>query len=143
MGASPIPFFKKTDMKTKFISDTVLSIDIRFEKGEHKYISFQAQSNGGSYYITEDEEEVKALEKHYRYGTMFRKDETFTDKPKEEKEPMTKASNEPTPIKVTDIAEARDYIADTFGISRTALRTNKAVEEQAEKHNIKFVYPNE
>ena len=74
---------------------------------------------------------------------MFRKDETFTDKPKEEKEPMTKASNEPTPIKVTDIAEARDYIADTFGISRTALRTNKAVEEQAEKHNIKFVYPNE
>jgi DNA-binding FadR family transcriptional regulator len=41
-------------------------------------------------------------------------------------------------IKVSDIGTAKDYLADTFGISRTTLRSAKAILEQAALHNIEF-----
>lgn len=50
------------------------------------------------------------------------------------------AENEPTlkKVKVSDLAAAKDYLADTFGISRTALRSMKAITEQAAAHGIEF-----
>lgn len=41
-------------------------------------------------------------------------------------------------IKVSDIASAKDYLADTFGISRTSMRSSKAILEQAAAHGIEF-----
>ena len=41
-------------------------------------------------------------------------------------------------VKVSDLAAAKDYLADTFGISRTALRSMKAITEQAAAHGIEF-----
>ena len=37
-----------------------------------------------------------------------------------------------------DIASAKDYLADTFGISRTSMRSSKAILEQAAAHGIEF-----
>ena len=50
------------------------------------------------------------------------------------------ADNEPAlkKVKVSDLAAAKDYLADTFGISRTALRSMKAIAEQAAAHGIEF-----
>lgn len=44
-----------------------------------------------------------------------------------------------TKVNVPDIEAAKDYLADTFGISRTLLRSKKAIMEQAKAHNIEFV----
>lgn len=41
-------------------------------------------------------------------------------------------------VTVSDLAAAKDYLADTLGISRTALRSKKAIEEQAAAHGIEF-----
>ncbi|MCM1079086.1 MAG: hypothetical protein NC344_05595 [Bacteroidales bacterium] len=41
-------------------------------------------------------------------------------------------------IKVTDLAAAKDYLADTFGISRTILRSKKAIVESGEANGIVF-----
>ncbi len=41
-------------------------------------------------------------------------------------------------VKVTDIAAAKDYLADTFGISRTSMRSTKAILEKAAEHGIEF-----
>lgn len=41
-------------------------------------------------------------------------------------------------VKVSDIASAKDYLADTFGISRTTMRSTKAILEQATAHGIEF-----
>ena len=41
-------------------------------------------------------------------------------------------------VKVSDIAAAKDYLADKFGISRTSMRSTKAILEQAAAHGIEF-----
>lgn len=41
-------------------------------------------------------------------------------------------------VKVSDLAAAKDYLADKFGISRTALRSQKAILEHAAANGIEF-----
>lgn len=41
-------------------------------------------------------------------------------------------------VKVSDLASAKDYLADTFGLSRTSMRSAKAILEQAATHGIEF-----
>ena len=41
-------------------------------------------------------------------------------------------------VKVSDIVSAKDYLADTFGISRTSMRSTKAIMEQAAANGIEF-----
>ena len=42
-------------------------------------------------------------------------------------------------VTVSDLAAAKDYLADKFDISRTALRSKKAIVEQAAANGIEFV----
>lgn len=42
-------------------------------------------------------------------------------------------------VTVSDLAAAKDYLADKFGISRTTLRSKKAIVEQAAAKGIEFV----
>lgn len=42
-------------------------------------------------------------------------------------------------VTVSDLASAKDYLADKFDISRTSLRSKKAIVEQAAAHGIEFV----
>ena len=44
-----------------------------------------------------------------------------------------------TKVKVTDVEDARDYLSDKFGISRTKIRSQKAVIEAAKANGIEFV----
>lgn len=44
-----------------------------------------------------------------------------------------------TKVNVTDFEDARDYLSDKFGISRTKIRSQKAVKEAAEANGIVFV----
>ena len=56
-----------------------------------------------------------------------------TDTEQEDNKPALKQ------VKVSDFAAAKDYLADTFCISRTALRSMKAITEQAAANGIEFV----
>lgn len=42
-------------------------------------------------------------------------------------------------VAVTDINAAKDYLADTFGISRTSMRSTKSILEKAAENGIQFV----
>ena len=42
-------------------------------------------------------------------------------------------------VSISDLAAAKDYLADKFGISRTTLRSKKAIVEQAAANGIEFV----
>lgn len=44
-----------------------------------------------------------------------------------------------TKVNVTDFEDARDYLSDKFGISRSKIRSQKAVKEVAEANGIVFV----
>lgn len=59
-------------------------------------------------------------------------EETDTEEAEEESTALTK-------VNVTDFEDARDYLSDKFGISRTKIRSQKAVREAAEANGIVFV----
>lgn len=58
------------------------------------------------------------------------------DKDDEEQEA---GNSELTQVTVTDFEDARDYLSDKFGISRTKIRSQKAVIEAAKARGIVFI----
>ena len=59
--------------------------------------------------------------------------------PTEGAETETDTDTELKQVTVSDLAAAKDYLADKFGISRTTLRSKKAIVEQAAANGIEFV----
>lgn len=68
--------------------------------------------------------------------------ETDIEDTDNDKEDVEKPADDAATLKqvtVSDLAAAKDYLADKFGISRTTLRSKKAIVEQAAAHGIEFV----
>lgn len=132
-------------MKKYYSSDSHIAINVLLENGNSMHIAFTPISNGGSTYNTEVEVIQNALENHYRYNDLFVLDrEEDTNAPIEESvtdsEQNSKQDEEDEvrKVKVNDLGEAKDYLAETFGVSRTSLRGQKAILEAAKANNIEF-----
>ena len=102
------------------------------------HVSFSPKTGGGSVYYTRDEAVQDGLERHARYGRLFRLagivDETPAPKPMESESP------EPNVKKIIFRSndDAKDYLADKFGISRSKLRSRAAIEESAARNDIEI-----
>lgn len=132
-------------MKKYYSSDSHIAINVPLENGNSMHISFTPISNGGSTYNTEVEVIQNALENHYRYNDLFVLDrEEDTNAPIEEptqnteEDPNQAEESNIRKVKVNDLGEAKDYLAETFGVSRTSLRGQKAILEAAKANNIEF-----
>ncbi len=132
-------------MTKHYISDSHIAINVTLDGGESVHLSFIALSNGGSIFSTDSEELQNAIERHYRFGDLFTLD--HIEEPKNTSET---ANEEYTSVKesedgniqkitVNDLGEAKNYLADTLGISRTSLRSLKTILEVAKANNIEFV----
>lgn len=131
-------------MTKHYISDSHIAINVTLDGGESVHLSFIALSNGGSVFSTDSEELQNAIERHYRFGDLFTLD--HIEEPKNTSET---ANEDYTPVKesengniqkitVNDLGEAKNYLADTLGISRTSLRSLKTILEVAKANNIEF-----
>lgn len=131
-------------MTKHYISDSHIAINVTLDGGESMHLSFIALSNGGSVFSTDSEELQKAIERHYRFGDLFTLD--HIEEPKNTSET---ANEEYTSVKesedgniqkitVNDLGEAKNYLADTLGISRTSLRSLKTILEVAKANNMEF-----
>lgn len=132
-------------MKKYYSSDSHIAINVLLENGNSMHIAFTPISNGGSTYNTEVEVIQNALENHYRYNDLFVLDrEEDTNAPIEEptqnteEDPNQAEESNIRKIRVHDLGEAKDYLAETFGVSRTSLRGQKAILEAAKANNIEF-----
>jgi len=132
-------------MKKYYSSDSHIAINVLLENGNSMHIAFTPISNGGSTYNTEEEVIQNALENHYRYNDLFGLDrEEDTNAPIEEptqnteEDPNQAEESNIRKVKVNDLGEAKDYLAETFGVSRTSLRGQKAILEAAKANNIEF-----
>lgn len=174
-------------MTTKtYKANTNVSINVVLASKKNLHITFTPLSDGSSVYSTDNEDIQKAIESHYRFGSLFRligfsedkktsnkaiqsngkrkstdsnkekkvtkengkEDEKSNDENPEEVISETDSDDEVSEesdadgnmmkIHVTDIASAKDYLADRFGISRTSMRSTKAIIEQAAAHGIEF-----
>lgn len=131
-------------MTKHYISDSHIAINVTLDGGESVHLSFIALSNGGSVFSTDSEELQNAIERHYRFGDLFTLD--HIEEPKNTSEI---ANEEYTSVKesedgniqkitVNDLGEAKNYLADTLGISRTSLRSLKTILEVAKANDIEF-----
>ena len=130
-------------MKKHYKSKTAISINVVLKSKKSMHIAFTAQSDGSSVYTTDNPDVQYALEHHYKYGKLFKLVSTESEADiKAKKEAEEAAANEKKDeirkVSVSDLAASKDFLADTFGISRTSLRSEKAIMEAAKAHNIEF-----
>lgn len=160
MGFVPSLFKFRTMIKT-YKANTNVSINVVLASKKNLHISFVPLSDGSSTFTTGNEDIMKAIESHYNFGKLFRLHKTVMANAEcgirnaelgVRDEELDKDSNvdsgksaelgvkneELEKVTVSDYGAAKDYLADKFGVSRTAMRSVKAITEQALAHGIEF-----
>ena len=117
-------------------SDISISVQLAGKKSLH--ISFTPSSDGTSTYTTNDASVQAAIEKHYRFGKLFRLERVEDERKPKEKPVQAAPVKKNEEISVPDLSVAKDILADRFGISRTLLRTKDAIMEHAAAHGVVF-----
>jgi hypothetical protein len=127
-------------MKKKYIAKSDVSINVLLPSGKNMHVSFAPKTNGGSVYYTDVEDVQVALEKHYRFGKLYKVDTTFTEEVKVEK-PITPVveGNGMKQVHISDPDSAKAYLSEKFGVSRTKMKSLKSIKDEALAHNIEFV----
>lgn len=133
-------------MKKTYKANTHISLNVVLSTKKNMHITFVPLSNGSSTFTTDNEEIINAIEHHYRFGKMFRLESVVDDSEersvKSEEEAISAEATEESDLKqvaVSDLAAAKDYLADKCGVSRTVMRSKSAILEQAKAHGIEFV----
>lgn len=105
-------------------------------KDVFKHITFEPDTTGYAYYSTADETEQKAIEAHPLFNKMF----VLKDAPASVVAKKTAATPaEKKEVEVTSAADAKQYLVDTFGISRTKIQSTADIKKYAEQNGIVFV----
>lgn len=110
--------------------------------GSSERVCFTSVTAGGSVFYTDNPELQKALEGHYRYGSLFVEDKSYATeatkaKAEETKSPEAKA---PEAKEFADFQEAKEWLSETFGIPRSNLKSKKHIETAAAEHGVKIEY---
>lgn len=131
-------------MIKEYRSRTAISVNAVLPSRKCIHVAFAAQSDGSSVYVTGNADIQYALEHHYRYGKLFRLAEWRDEDGVAGSDGAEASPGEPDgqlrKVKVSDIAAAKDFLADTFGISRTSLRSEKAILEAGRGHGVEFEF---
>lgn len=105
-------------------------------KDVFKHITFEPDTTGYAYYSTADETEQKAIEAHPLFNKMF----VLKDAPAPAVAKETAATPaEKKEVEVTSAADAKQYLVDTFGISRTKIQSTADINKYAEQNGVVFV----
>lgn len=124
----------------KYIAHSQVSLSVLLSNGKSTRVCFTPLTGSGSYFYTGDEELQEALEKHPRFNRLFSIDKHFNPTPVHEEKAMdVKVEKKMLEVQVSCLDDAKDYLSDKYGVSRTKMRTSKAIEEIAASHNIVFV----
>ena len=101
---------------------------------ERMRIVFEGKSTGGSFYMTRDPKVQKAIESHYWFNDKFflvesidEKKEAAEAKKKAAAKAKKKVADEKKTHVVTDVEDAKDYLAETYGVSRSKMKTKEDI----------------
>lgn len=149
----------------KYKANTTISVSVSLPKGGSTRVSFSALSDGSSVFYTGDKEIQWALEHHYKYGKLFRLEEEIPDTKQKVRTIKCSTSDTQTigtpilnseeeniensaekeglilkEVKVTDLEDAKDYLAENFGVVRTKLKKEETIKETALAYGITFSF---
>lgn len=133
-------------MLKKYTAKTQVCVNIVLPgSGKNLHVSFTPVTGGSGVFYTDDKNVQEGLERHYKYGKLFKLDEVMDETeakatiqgttPEKREEDSGK---KPEVITVNCPDDAKDYLSDKFGLSRTRLRSIAAIKEAAAKCNIEF-----
>lgn len=124
-------------MKKRYKAFSRICINVRLKSGKYFHVAFDRHSDGTSTFITDNKDVIKGLESHEWFGKAFCLDAILEDVATTQEE-ATQEEVELVEIEVADYQEAKEYLAEKKGVSRTLMRNISAINEQAEKNGIKF-----
>lgn len=112
---------------------------------ERMRINFEGKTMGCSVYMTRDPKVQKAVESHYWFKDKFFLVETVDEK-KEAAGVKKKAAaktrknvaDEKKTHSVTDVEDAKDYLAETFGVSRSKMKTKEDILAIAKEKGVEL-----
>ena len=90
---------------------------------ERMRIVFEGKTMGNSVYMTRDPKVQKAIESHYWFNDKF-----FLVESVDEKKTHV----------VTDVEDAKDYLAETFGVSRSKMKTKEDILAIAKEKGVEL-----
>ena len=112
---------------------------------ERMRIVFEGKTMGCSVYMTRDTKVQKAIESHYWYKDKFFLAESVDEKKEAaeaKKKAAAKAKKKMTDEKkthvVTDVEDAKDYLAEIFGVSRSKMKTKEDILAIAKEKGVEL-----
>lgn len=131
-------------MYKKYQAGTDLSFSVMVGN-ERVRVVFEGKTMGCSIYGTRDEKLQKAIESHYWFNDKFflveavdEKKEAAEAKKRAAVKTKKKAAEEKKTHIVTDFEDARDYLAETFGVSRSKLKTKEDILAIAKEKGVEL-----
>lgn len=131
-------------MYKKYQAGTDLSFSVMVGN-ERVRVVFEGKTMGCSIYGTRDEKFQKAIESHYWFNDKFflveavdEKKEAAEAKKRAAAKTKKKAAEEKKTHIVTDFEDARDYLAETFGVSRSKLKTKEDILSIAKEKGVEL-----
>lgn len=131
-------------MYKKYQAGTDLSFSVMVGN-ERVRVVFEGKTMGCSIYGTRDEKLQKAIESHYWFKDKFflveavdEKKEAAEAKKRSAAKTKKKAAEEKKTHIVTDFEDARDYLAETFGVSRSKLKTKEDILSIAKEKGVEL-----
>lgn len=131
-------------MYKKYQAGTDLSFSVMVGY-ERVRVVFEGKTMGCSIYGTRDEKLQKAIESHYWFNDKFflveavdEKKEAAEAKKRAAAKIKKKAAEEKKTHVVTDIEDAKDYLAETFGVSRSKMKTKEDILAIAKEKGVEL-----
>lgn len=123
----------------KYTAKSHVSLSVPMTDKKNARISFTPITGGGSVFYTSDERVQAALEQHPKFNKLFKEDMLYQAKkitaPAPKAQPKKKDITE---VHVTCLDDAKDYLSDKFGVSRTKMRSMESIIKLAAANNIQF-----
>ena len=116
-------------------SPTELTINVRV-KGVKHHLVFTPTTLGESFLTVSDHLLERAIEHHPYYGKMFQRLPEKEPSPSQPPTDNARKGDGLIHFLFTDFDDAKEYLAQQTGISRTALRTPADLREAATKNGI-------
>ena len=141
-------------MNKRYEANSIVAITVKTGKFNRR-VSFMPLSNGKSYYETESKALQKAIEGHSFFKSRMiietplaegsvQNPKSTSDPEEGENAPALETNDENaaelTQIVVAGQSDAVDYLTEKFGISRSKLRSQKAIAEVGKEYGVEFVY---
>ena len=111
---------------------------------ERMRIIFEGKTMGCSVYMTRDPKVQKSIESHYWFKDKFFLVESIDEKKEaaDAKKAAAKAKKNVADEKkthvVTDVEDAKDYLADTYGVSRSKMKTKEDILAIAKEKGVEL-----